>query len=225
VHFTPSILTLALYALRNIKTGEEITKSYVNTLLPREKRKEILRKNYGFECDCQACTLPWPNSDENRIKLLTLLTTPTFTRWSSDLTRSDDFLVQTHSIALGIIEAEEVHTVETIFLEELALGCALMGDEQGFKHWARKIVSGGRWIDQMEIEGKETLAIDRGKWVWWLENPERRVRKWGWRKRVEEGEYRLFHATEAEYCTEMKRRKGLELEAGMLEGVFGSTVD
>ena len=77
-----------------------------------------------------------------------------------------------------------------------------MGDEQGFKHWARKIVSGGRWINQMEtdsVEGKETLTMDRGKWVWWLENPERRVRKWGWRKRVEEGEYRLSHATEAEY--------------------------
>jgi len=204
VHFTPNILTLALYALRNIKAGEEITKSYVNTLLPREKRKEILRKNYGFECDCQACAAalrPWPNSDENRIKLLTLLTTPTFSRWSSDLTRSADFLVQTHSIALGIIEAEKVYAVETIFLEELALGRALMGDEQGFKHWASKIVTGGRWIDQMEtdsVEGKEALAMDRAKWVWWLENPVRRVRKWGWRKRVEEGDYTdLFHiATE-----------------------------
>ncbi len=110
-----------------------------------------------------------------------------------------------------------------------------MGDEQGFRHWARKIVSGGQWIGQMEIdsvegkrEGKETSMMDRGKWVWWLENPERRVRKWGWRMRVKEGEYtdncsmpwRLSIV-----CTEMKRQKGLELEVGMLEGVFGSTAD
>lgn len=172
---------------------------------------------------------PGPNSDEDRIKLLSLLSTPTFKRWSCDITRSDDFLAQAHSTALDIIEAEEVYAVEGIFLEDLALASALLGDKQGFMYWAMKIVSGGRWIDQMEInvegksERKEMFVADRRKWLWWLEKPEKKVKKWGWRKRAKEGVYHPdIYVMSLTSHLELRRQNGVELEVGMLEGIFGS---
>ncbi|KAF9484831.1 SET domain-containing protein [Pholiota conissans] len=52
-----SSLTLTMYALRAIRKGEEIHKTYLEPALPREKRISHLQKNYRFTCDCPWCDI------------------------------------------------------------------------------------------------------------------------------------------------------------------------
>ena len=49
-------LSQSIHAARDIAPGEEITLSYINTLLPRDERLAKLQRNWGFSCDCAACT-------------------------------------------------------------------------------------------------------------------------------------------------------------------------
>jgi MYND finger/SET domain len=44
-----------LQAKRNIRAGEEITRSYTAAMHSQD-RKDTLRDTYGFECQCKACT-------------------------------------------------------------------------------------------------------------------------------------------------------------------------
>lgn len=50
--------TLFLHASRPIEAGEEVTLAYVNTLLPRQMRQELLDQNsWEFKCNCSRCLL------------------------------------------------------------------------------------------------------------------------------------------------------------------------
>jgi hypothetical protein len=40
---------------RNIKAGEELCDNYINVTLPITERKSMLKKRYGFECECSKC--------------------------------------------------------------------------------------------------------------------------------------------------------------------------
>ena len=42
-------------ACRPVEKGEEVTVSYVDTLLPVAARQEHLEFAYGFKCDCNRC--------------------------------------------------------------------------------------------------------------------------------------------------------------------------
>jgi hypothetical protein len=53
-----STLTLTLAALRPISPGDEITISYISLSGNHASDRETLKKQYGFECTCEECTLP-----------------------------------------------------------------------------------------------------------------------------------------------------------------------
>jgi len=46
----------AIYAMKSIKKGEEITISYIDVFIPQQARKEAL-EHYNFVCKCRACEL------------------------------------------------------------------------------------------------------------------------------------------------------------------------
>lgn len=59
---------MAIYAVRDVKVGEELTASYADIDQPREARQRHL-DHYGFVCDCSACDLATVEgrlSDERR---------------------------------------------------------------------------------------------------------------------------------------------------------------
>lgn len=45
-----------VHAMRTIQPGEEITISYIDSEKPRAHRMRRLERNWGFKCDCSACT-------------------------------------------------------------------------------------------------------------------------------------------------------------------------
>jgi len=48
--------------VNNIKPGEVISENYgpMYTHMKRDVRRNVLRENYKFECQCRACTEYWP---------------------------------------------------------------------------------------------------------------------------------------------------------------------
>lgn len=62
---TPEQTTLRFYALRDILAGEELFVSYLGmSFLDRAERQRLLRRNWGFTCNCPACE----DTDEGRVK-------------------------------------------------------------------------------------------------------------------------------------------------------------
>ncbi|KAF9530036.1 hypothetical protein CPB83DRAFT_905603 [Crepidotus variabilis] len=189
VKWDRSTLSASLYALRDIEEGEEIFKTYVNPLLPRAIRLKTLNKNYKFLCDCAHCNLEGKlavssnevalvaESDANRELLATwIFTQPTYKKWSTDLCRADNLFIKSHMDALALIEKEGVYALQAIFIEELAMAHAMLGDLEGFKKWGERV----RKLNRVEDPELSRRFQD------WLVYPEKRVRRWGWRKRMKE---------------------------------------
>lgn len=60
-----------IHAIRDIKSGEEITISY-NKAGPFDSRRTHLTEAFGFDCDCSLCSLPFPErqvSDARRLQI------------------------------------------------------------------------------------------------------------------------------------------------------------
>jgi hypothetical protein len=97
-----------------------------------------------------------------------------------DLCRSDDAVISSHMAALNLIEQEGMHGLQGLFLEEIALCYAVIGDEEQFKHW------GQRFVERCQVEDEEMTREIKG----WLETEDRqRWKKWAWRKKQREREY------------------------------------
>jgi len=59
-----------LIALCDIKAGDELTRWYIDPLMPVALRRETLRHLYGFACDCAVCTNSTTRSQLDHMKLL-----------------------------------------------------------------------------------------------------------------------------------------------------------
>ncbi|XP_015262358.1 PREDICTED: histone-lysine N-methyltransferase SMYD3-like [Gekko japonicus] len=47
---------LYLHSIREIQIGEELTISYIDTMMPSTERQQQLKRQYCFECDCLMCS-------------------------------------------------------------------------------------------------------------------------------------------------------------------------
>lgn len=54
--FDQATLTHHVHAIRAIYPGEEISITYINNEIPRDKRISRLRNGWGFECSCSTCS-------------------------------------------------------------------------------------------------------------------------------------------------------------------------
>ncbi|KAG8989488.1 hypothetical protein FRB90_002213 [Tulasnella sp. 427] len=63
---------LYMHALKDIKKGEELFTSYIDSKEPREARMKALKDDYHFECDCPVCSLPEHLSVQSDVKLSNL---------------------------------------------------------------------------------------------------------------------------------------------------------
>lgn len=112
-------------------------------------------------------------SDAARVALSDwMYTRPGYTKWAMDLCRADDAVVRSHSEALELIEQEGMQGMQNIFLEEIALCYAVLGDEVQFRRWAKRVVKACAAEDPQ-------VAQDFRKW---LDEP-KKFKKWGWREK------------------------------------------
>ncbi|KAK4697598.1 hypothetical protein P7C70_g8187, partial [Phenoliferia sp. Uapishka_3] len=61
--FHPDTLQGTVYAIKSIRSGEEISISYINPHAGREIRRESLRRHWDFDCRCECCELRGQDRD------------------------------------------------------------------------------------------------------------------------------------------------------------------
>ncbi|EKM81254.1 hypothetical protein AGABI1DRAFT_56703, partial [Agaricus bisporus var. burnettii JB137-S8] len=167
-------LSSKLYALRPIQPNEEITIFYTDITQPRDTRRAELNRNHRFLCSCPHCSPgDIKESDNTRSELRIWLSThPSYLKWSTDLCRSDSTVISSHLQALSLISQENLHFLQHIFIEELVLSYAILGNHHEFEFWAKE------FIEKCKVEDEERAKEFEG----WLED-RRRCRKWGWREK------------------------------------------
>ncbi|KAF8806683.1 SET domain-containing protein [Phlegmacium glaucopus] len=200
IQWNLATLSASLYALRPIRTGEEILKTYIDPVLPRASRVATLLKNYRFSCDCPWCDVhhcsddnndddstsnkdpPFSSeelaqiaaSDNNRALLVEwIFTHPGYLKWSTDLCRPDDLVISAHLEALALIDKEGLQGLQNLFMEEIAMCYAILGDEIEFRRWGQRVMQLSR------VEDPPLAA----KFEQWLEDPPRNFKRWAWRKK------------------------------------------
>ncbi|KAF8055784.1 hypothetical protein FPV67DRAFT_797458 [Lyophyllum atratum] len=173
----PASFSSSLFALRPISPSEEITMIYTDVTQPRDTRRARLFSHYGFMCLCPVCKLAPPLSAESDAARAALRdwrhTRPAFAGWATDLCRADDFVLKSHMEALALIEQEGLQGMESAFVRDVCLCWAMLGEEERFREWAKK-------LERLSEVRDPVMAREVRRW---LEDPGRRVPKWGWRKK------------------------------------------
>ncbi|KAK7033236.1 SET domain-containing protein [Favolaschia claudopus] len=166
--------SVSMYALRPVRTGEEIHNQYIDVLATRAERRAQLAR-YDFECTCPHCDLADEDavarSDAARAELRDWRQLhPRFLPWSMDMCRPDDTIIDSSLRALDLIEQEGLYGMQVPFIEDVALSYAVLGDESQFREWAQKIVD--------LCSGQDPTRA--AKFARWIENPQS-YKEWGWR--------------------------------------------
>ncbi|KAK1756153.1 hypothetical protein QBC47DRAFT_299226 [Echria macrotheca] len=68
-YFEHRSLTQYIHATRDIQPGEELTLSYINTVMTRNERLRKLNHNWGFQCACSACTQEKARADVSDMRI------------------------------------------------------------------------------------------------------------------------------------------------------------
>ena len=65
---------MVVRAIKSIPIGSEICENYgpIFTVMDEKERKRVLRLQYWFECDCEACSNHWPLLEDMNPNVLRL---------------------------------------------------------------------------------------------------------------------------------------------------------
>ncbi|KAL0579217.1 hypothetical protein V5O48_002779 [Marasmius crinis-equi] len=134
---------LRVYALKDIRQGDELLISYIDSRRPREERIQKLQQAYGFACTCPTCSLPTEKS-EHSDGLLTQFTPiyTNFARWYKGLITGKE--------AIKIMNELWQLTVDTGYVrergrwaQEAAYVATVHGDETSARQWLRLAI---KWM-------------------------------------------------------------------------------
>lgn len=122
---------MAIYSVRDVKAGEELTASYTDIDQPQEARQKHL-DHYGFVCDCSACDLATEEgrrSEERRTEIWRLRQDLTFLQGKSgmDDNKLSGPLTKFVSNARGDPDpSTAITTLESLYKSENLVGTAMI---------------------------------------------------------------------------------------------------
>ncbi|KDR82640.1 hypothetical protein GALMADRAFT_238083 [Galerina marginata CBS 339.88] len=131
---------LVVYALKDIKQGQELLTTYTNTKKPRNQRRTFLSEQYGFHCTCNVCALPDEESkaSDGRLSEISLLYEQ-FATWGKNEIEGADAIEIIRTI--WRVEDEEGYWSERGSLAaDAAWIAASHSDAMATQSWARKAV-------------------------------------------------------------------------------------
>ncbi|KAF7289257.1 Aldehyde dehydrogenase [Mycena indigotica] len=145
--FDRATFAYKLYAVRDIAEGEELTFHYLDVLVNKTKRAEILRP-YAVVCTCTACTENPTASDKRRSAIASFM--PSVPVWAVNRELSDDWLIKKSLQILEFIEKEKVEHVAMYSMVTCAVLDAYicLGDRQNASKWAAKVMIRHRWAEE-----------------------------------------------------------------------------
>lgn len=156
--------------MKPIAKGEEITLSYLDTLIPYSSRREELERKYSFTCHCAACELPTLKalgSDMNRTQIaeMCLRMPDTFRTWLKTKNPPTAMLLAEVYVLLELIEQEHLEEYRGIPVRWLAHVYAAGGQRKQFEKWAQEAA------EYVPLLTTGESFCDGDIWRSWLRNP------------------------------------------------------
>ncbi|KAK1220594.1 hypothetical protein PQX77_016646 [Marasmius sp. AFHP31] len=134
---------LRVYALKEIKEGDELLISYIDSRQPREGRIQKLQEAYGFTCTCPICSLP-PKESEKSDELLSQFTPmyTKFARWyKGTITGKEAINIMNEIWQLTIVTGYVRERGR--WAQEAAYVATVHGDEDSARQWLRLAI---KWM-------------------------------------------------------------------------------
>ncbi|EMD65215.1 hypothetical protein COCSADRAFT_160188 [Bipolaris sorokiniana ND90Pr] len=168
--FNDYTLTFEVFALKDIKPGEEITRSYGFEKRSHGRRVRSLEANFGFTCACPLCTasdeeIMASNDRLSEIKALKSVL-------PSDPEEADRTLEILPSL-VEQLEKEDLIAELPSYEETLAYTWSMFGEEEKAKYWAGKaqkhwaIVAGKESWEQRRCGDMEQDVKGHKTWRTW----------------------------------------------------------
>ncbi|KAF2251968.1 SET domain-containing protein [Trematosphaeria pertusa] len=172
--FDDFTLNFDVFALRDIKPGEELTFTYGFSYQPREARLDALENHWGFTCTCPLCTA---NStviaaSDERLKKINEIKAVLPTE-QKDIPQMLGLLPE----LIGLMEEEDLIIELPMYEEIMAYTWSSFGIEDRAKYWAERAREHWAVLAGPESwEAKRTGQLEndvKGHYTWmsWEEDP------------------------------------------------------
>ncbi|KAH5720389.1 hypothetical protein HBI20_103840 [Parastagonospora nodorum] len=131
--FNDYTLAFDLFALKEIKPGEEITISYGYEMRAHRRRMKSLEANHNFQCVCSLCTASEAEIEASNDRLSEIKALKSVL--PSDTADSPQLLGLLHNL-IKLYDDEDLHTETPMYEEILALTFSSFGIAHRAKYWA-----------------------------------------------------------------------------------------
>ncbi|KAF2468943.1 SET domain-containing protein, partial [Lindgomyces ingoldianus] len=137
--FDSKTLNLEVFALHNIKAGEELTFGYGYTTHPHTSRREALKNNWSFTCTCNLCMSPPTTitASDARLKRIAVIKS-TLPLAFGNLPR----LLKLTQELITLFEEESLVVEKPKYEEIIAYTYSQVGDEDQTRYWAGRARKG-----------------------------------------------------------------------------------
>lgn len=163
------------HASRTIYAGEEITITYVDPLQTRLRRRDALKRSWGFECSCNLCLQEsvFTRESNRRIMQIRKLTDElgeSDENEQRDRTRKVKGTPEMAELLVSLYEQERLHASIADAYRLAALSYSAVGNEWMAVKWAMKAVETGLIHDgpreEQVLDMERFLDDPRKHWSW-----------------------------------------------------------
>ncbi|CAI6341393.1 unnamed protein product [Periconia digitata] len=168
--FDDTALNLDVFAMTNIKAGEELTFSYGFSHLPHDSRMEALQAAWGFTCTCPLCTANSTSQSTSNARLQQI------SEIKSVLPTSPSSMPQLLGLLpdlISLLEAEDLIRELPMYEEIMAYTWSSFGIEDRARMWAGRaakhwsIVAGMESWEVKRMRDMERDVRGHGTWLGW----------------------------------------------------------
>lgn len=169
VHYT--------HASRRIYAGEEITITYIDPLQTRLKRREAIKRSWGFDCSCSLCSAANDFIRESNRRVtetikFTNILNEVVSRNETERKAARSYVpdaLEMVDLFVSLYGQERLHASIADGYRLAALASAILGNERRAVNWAMKAVATGLihdGPDDEEVLDMRLLLAQRQHWSW-----------------------------------------------------------
>ncbi|CAO2655258.1 Nn.00g103220.m01.CDS01 [Neocucurbitaria sp. VM-36] len=172
--FNDYTLAFDVFAIKNIKPGEEITLSYGFETRSHRRRVKSIEANLGFTCRCPLCRANDTAIEESNDRLSEIKALKSVL--PSDQKDSPQLLGLLPNL-ISILEEEDLHTEIPMYEEILAYTWSSFGIEDRAKYWAGRarrhwaVIAGKESWEQRRCGDLENDVKAHATWMSWEGDP------------------------------------------------------
>ncbi|KAI0139784.1 hypothetical protein BJ166DRAFT_473400 [Pestalotiopsis sp. NC0098] len=159
-------LTHHTHAIRDIKPGEELTISYLDSFRARDVRQQRAHASWGFACTCSQCSLSKDEADESDARLFSIYKVENLLADLGNRQVSPDMIEQ----LIELYQEERLHFKIADAYTLAALNYNILGMTEMARKYAQLSIEQGlieHGPDAPDIEAMRLLLADaRGHWTY-----------------------------------------------------------